>query len=712
MFLMINLILFASGFLAVIAQTLLLREILALFAGNELSIGVIFAMWLAGSALGSYFSSRPAGRQLKPETALAASFVLTAFWLAVSFLFIRDFRQLFNIFPGEGIALSAIVYGAAFVFLPLGILAGAQFAFGARLVRPARSYLLESLGYLAGGLLFTFVFSLYVWPVPLAFTVFLLNLLCAGILLDSRILAAGAIAGTLILPFAGPPLEKSTLALAFPGREVVDFTYSPYGRHVAALMHGELTLYSDGVPSVTFPDSGMAETEEFVYLPLLFSSRPKSVLLIGGGGRYLPTILKHKLDTVTVVEQDARFGELLDRNAPPSFGEALGDPRVRFVTGDGRRYLERTPEKYDVILVGLPYPSTLSLNRYYTEEFLTLVKSRLGRGGVFAMRLPGSSVYLDPPLKTLNRVIYDTMKAVFFSVKVVPGDMALFVASDRPLVTRVGLKNRFIARAPGALFVSPSFIDHAARLSREWEYIEAFSPRAVEGAEETNRDFTPRGMLASLVVWQSVFAKESAEAYTFLAEHTIFLWILLFVYLALGRNGARGTAATSGAAGMGLQMLAVWGIGVTAGNIYQWIGLLTACFMGGLSFGGFAAIKYLQGKNTVNAICLAETALCAWTVFFFLPAIAPLPAGAYFLLSLGTGVLVGLEFSLLVANAAPGAAGALYAADLAGGVFAALVFGVLCIPSWGFTQTILFILLLKAISTSWWLRHPPAHSLD
>jgi spermidine synthase len=37
-----------TGFVATVAQIIILRELLVLFYGNELSAGLIFAGWLAG----------------------------------------------------------------------------------------------------------------------------------------------------------------------------------------------------------------------------------------------------------------------------------------------------------------------------------------------------------------------------------------------------------------------------------------------------------------------------------------------------------------------------------------------------------------------------------------------------------------------------------------------------------------------------------------
>ena len=47
-----------KGFSALVAQILLLRELLIVFSGNELSIGVILANWLILGAFGSYVTNK------------------------------------------------------------------------------------------------------------------------------------------------------------------------------------------------------------------------------------------------------------------------------------------------------------------------------------------------------------------------------------------------------------------------------------------------------------------------------------------------------------------------------------------------------------------------------------------------------------------------------------------------------------------------------
>lgn len=68
----------------------------------------------------------------------------------------------------------------------------------------------------------------------------------------------------------------------------------------------------------------------------------------------------------------------------------LASPLSHVVIDDGRRFLERTNEKFDVIILDPPPPeSAAASSLLYSEEFYDLAKRRLQDGGIVAQWLPG-----------------------------------------------------------------------------------------------------------------------------------------------------------------------------------------------------------------------------------------------------------------------------------------------------------------------------------
>lgn len=72
--------------------------------------------------------------------------------------------------------------------------------------------------------------------------------------------------------------------------------------------------------------------------------------------------------------------------------QILKSPLGRIIVDDGRRYLERTSESYDLITIDPPPPiSAAGSSLLYSEEFYTTAKKRLRPGGILAQWLPGES---------------------------------------------------------------------------------------------------------------------------------------------------------------------------------------------------------------------------------------------------------------------------------------------------------------------------------
>jgi spermidine synthase len=74
--------------------------------------------------------------------------------------------------------------------------------------------------------------------------------------------------------------------------------------------------------------------------------------------------------------------------------ELLHSPLAHMVIDDGRRYLERTTEQYDVITIDPPPPiEAAGSSLLYSKEFYSTLKPRLRKGGILQQWLPhGDSV--------------------------------------------------------------------------------------------------------------------------------------------------------------------------------------------------------------------------------------------------------------------------------------------------------------------------------
>jgi spermidine synthase len=81
--------------------------------------------------------------------------------------------------------------------------------------------------------------------------------------------------------------------------------------------------------------------------------------------------------------------------------KVLAAPGARVVVDDGRRFLERSPEEYDAIIIDPPPPvQAAGSSLLYSEDFYAVAKKRLRPGGILQQFLPdGVNAANDNQLK-------------------------------------------------------------------------------------------------------------------------------------------------------------------------------------------------------------------------------------------------------------------------------------------------------------------------
>ena len=125
--------------------------------------------------------------------------------------------------------------------------------------------------------------------------------------------------------------------------------------------------------------------------------------------------------------------------------EVTQSPLAHVVIDDGRRYLERSPAKYDAIIVDPPPPvQTAGSSLLYSQDFYTVAKQRLQPGGILQQWLPESD---EPTQAAVARAI----KNSFPYVRVFRGLEGWgweFLASERPIPVRTAAE--LLARMPAA----------------------------------------------------------------------------------------------------------------------------------------------------------------------------------------------------------------------------------------------------------------------
>ncbi|MCX5705945.1 MAG: hypothetical protein NTZ92_07815 [Candidatus Omnitrophica bacterium] len=663
MFIIVILIIGLSG---IIAQVLLLRELLVGFAGNELTVGIILANWILAEAIGVFAAGKVIERARHRYVIFVILIVLFCIFLPVCVYFARTFRSYLGIPFGQSVGLDTIFIVTFLVNFPVSFFHGALFSVACKLRQSlGKVYAWETAGTIAGGVIFTY----------------------------------------LLIPFVGFSQWKA------PG--IIESRNSVYGNVAVAKKAEQYTFFYNGIPTITTPYPDMTFVQEFGNLPLLFHKEPKSILVVGGGaGGLLNEVLRQPVENVDYAELDPLLINMVRKYPTPLTERELTDKRVSVYNVDGRFFVRTTPNKYDVILIGLSKPQDLSVNRLFSQEFFALSKKRLNPGGVLAIYLPGSLSYLSQELKDVNASVINGLKAVYSYVRIIPGDYNIMLASDTEGimdVTPVLITQRLNERKLDPGILVPGYLDY--RLDKHW--VEWFQQASVGATKEVNRDMRPIAVLETLALWTKQFSPFGSRVFAAakklnLAGIAVLVLTLTTAILLIIRrfNQPRLSVvysiATTGFFGMLANMLLIFSFQVFYGYLYYKIGLLISIFMAGAALGSVLMTRWMDSfKNDGRAFAISEVVIIAFSLI--LPWIIS-ATGAYLWIFLVPGLLLGAQFPLAgkiymkERIGAGEAAGALYGADLIGGWVAGILGGIVLLPVLGLFNTCMVIVLLKLSS--------------
>jgi spermidine synthase len=432
---------------------------------------------------------------------------------------------------------------------------------------------------------------------------------------------------------------------------------------------------------------------------------------VGGG---LAEAMKYPKLRIDYAELDPRIIHLASLHVP-QVAEALGDPRIRVWYGDGRLLLRQSDRSYDVIILNLPDPYTLQLNRFYTREFFEIVKAHLLPGGLFSLRLSSSESYLSPDRARYLRLIQNTLRSAFPEVVAFPGETCIFFAGSQPgrlLRSSSGLIERLRERHLNNRYVSEHLIPfrlHPFKISYLWRHLRGEETRI-------NRDLEPICHFYEAALWASQFGAGERRLFSWLLRIP---WGLAFLFVlspfalltfwqairhSFSSGAILGSVFATGWTAISLEIAALLSFQIFYGYIYQEMGLLLAAFMLGLSLGASWGKKRGISKKW---LLTAQTALLGLCILFLLALkgiIPRMPAPGWveaflFLFLVGVGVVGGMQFclanALFLRDRSPVAWGTAYAIDLWGSALGALLFSAIFIPLWGIPRSLLLLASLN-----------------
>jgi spermidine synthase len=727
------------GCFATASQVNLVREFLAVFAGNELCLGVIFACWFLGIVIGAGAGGRLARRAGHGPAALWICSVLMAVVLPLLVTLLRAWRGILSVPPGELPGLGDLLVSGLVLITPFCLLIGLSFPLVCRFAAQedhktaiGRVYVFESAGAIVGGLSIGILLAGWTAPfesmaitalpllVGLAWSAF-----CRYRTVPGSLFAGMGLAVLVLLIMGGvAALDESTAGRRFDdlqtGAERVAWADTPY-QHLDLARQGEqVILLADGKVTATLPDPYRSRPR--AHLVLTEHPAPERVLVLGSASiEFLVAALRHPLERIDLVELDPAVIDLVRPHLDEENIRALENDRVRLHPTDGRRFLTETGENWDLIFSDAPDPATAALNRFFTLEFFQLVRSRLAPGGVFVTRISSSVNLLDRETASQIRTVQVTLQRAFSHTGIIPGGETFFLASETEGIL-LDDPNKLGDRYDERGVEDPKFSRHHFAVLFQSGLVSDLQDQLKKGRALINTDARPVTYLQSVLRWSHMTKDGAAGLLAFFAAVPTWAWFLLVVVLSAGafflfcrRDGSRraylGAVAaigTVGGAGLALELVLTFSYQSLFGSLYQELGLIVAAFMGGLVLGGAWINRRLEKRSGspvfLGIVLLVLAAFTAALPWIQLPAslgVLPLWAGQILLLLLvlaagvGTGVVFPLSAHIAIRSGRSLArtAGTLDAADHLGAALGAFLTGVILVPVLGRTTTCLLLAL-------------------
>jgi len=743
------------GLSGIIAQILILRELMITFYGNELSIGIILANWLILEAIGAFLLGKKAERVRKKFEIFIILNLIFLISFPIMIYLARIVKDIMGLTPGEGVGLVPMLCSSFLILLPVSISHGALFTFGCKIyslysdakdaVNIGRVYIYETLGTMAGGIGFTYLLIPYFHSITIALSVSLLNvILCLWLLFPFRrykrdtakrnlsflSLGCSFLIGFFLFGGGADVIHIDSINNQWKGQHLVHYQNSIYGNVAVIEREGQYTFFSDGVPIITTPFPDISFVEWFIHMPMLLHSNPENILVLSGGaGGVIHEILKHpSVKKIDYTELDPLILATIAKFNSPLTEKELGDEKVQVINMDGRVFVKTSPSLYDVIFVGLGEPSDLQTNRFFTTEFFSLAKKRLSEDGLLIISLPGSLSYLGRELESLNACIVHTLNGVFPYVNVVPGDFNLFIASSSEDILQFNVQELNVRLAERGLdtgLITPAYIDYMLS-SRHSEW---FFDRVNSGTKRLNSDFSPIGFFYSLSYRNAMFSPYMRKPFLLfegfnIAHFCMLCLIIILTVILIGRRTGQLSrisvpicVAMTGFSGMIFSLVLIFAFQALYGYVFHWIGLLVSTLMVGTALGGFMMTHFL-GKKMNELTLFMKLEICLILFSVILPLVftilhpyidrpsAFLLKSVFLGLSFVSGFLIGLQFPLankMYLTFGMGkqkhrfgdTVGLLYGSDLLGGWMGGILGGVILLPVLGLLGTCVIVVIAK-----------------
>jgi spermidine synthase len=638
-----SIVIFSAGFFSLLMQTLLFRDFLAVFQGNEISTGLFFFSWLLWIMIGAFLGWLPwLNRKAVKVYEFLLLLYIPAYFLQTSLLF--NARTLVGTSEYELIPFWRLAGTLTLFNSPISLITGFLFVAGAEWIKntelpTGRVYVLDALGSFAGALAVTLLLYAGVYDK----SVFFASALLPGIvpflhnhhkrISKSRKYAiAGAslislvFAVFLVLGFGAARHDSSARKQwdrMLPGGKFQGSFNTPQAGYYYGSYRGEFSVVRWNSICESLPNREAAWTTAAENL----AEKPdaRHILVIGSGAFALCRNFCQipEIERVVWLDADPDYPSALLKIVPGEYCERMN--KLSTPKQDVRAYLKNTGNKFDLIINLIPAPAALSLNRYYSADFYRLLRKALMGGGVLSVGFPGGENFMGTELKMIGASLLKTLREQFEYIILKPGASSRFFASDSDVLT---IKPEILAKRLSGIKtlvqnfppqnIYTLFDPFRAKFQNEI-YLETIKSRKGQLINSDDQPVTSRFAIL-LALKKSGFGAVLPDAGTMPAG--MFRWIVWgiivltavrLVLRSITRAVKTGTPRfcdcrmsgvdimffvwITSVMAMSANILLIYAFQVSSGSIFLYFGLVGALFMLGLFTGGQISSIFFSGKQ-------------------------------------------------------------------------------------------------------------------
>ncbi len=628
-----GLLIFSFGLFTIAAQSLLFREFITTFEGNDISVGIFFGSWFlwVGLAATLVYKAKGLAEILLRNIELLFLSYLPAFVLQL--ILIIQARELAGIEPYALWSVRGILLAAIVVNGPVSIVTGLLFPTACRWIRSERAvavsrvYIIEAAGSFAGGLGVTVLLWLGASPVKIFFILALIISLSVfavrlgSLLRQSSRARRTACAVSFLLPLAfgiclAVGVDKALMghirvikwAKLLPQNALTGSFQTPQAEYLYGTYQGQWIAVREGSVCEALPDKSTAA--QAAAISLCQNPDAESVLVVGSGLGLCSQFLQlPRIKNVAWAHPDTEYARLVNGFIPREL--RISDSRFDRLAGDVRAMLGRKEQAYDIIVINLPEATSSVLNRYYTLEFYSQVKKSLRPGGVLAVRVTAGENIMGTELINLGASIRLTLKKVFSQFVLTPGEESWFIVSDSERLTPdpATLRDRFASIEGAAAVFPPEALLSIYLPDRAAAALESYSHADLPEQLLINRDSRPLTHLYSLLLAAkqsgaplSRFVKHLALAgpLVFLIPILVFVVLRVLCILRTAPGAVKSSFDSSflvfsaGWIGIGTVIVLMYLYQTYFGSLYLHIGIISSLFMVGLTLSAALIRRLLQ----------------------------------------------------------------------------------------------------------------------